>query len=194
MSALLSVSMVGLWAAAVYEPSAIAFLSGQAGMTTRDAAKMAARGIGLFSMGAIFGCIIEPWLAERIGRRSALAIYFFGMIISILLAFGWAFYLPTSTALPAFLGVQFFFGLFAVNSAIFSMWLPDAFGSKVSTIAFGFCTSTACFVGAGLNFGLAGAVAASRTLGAPIIITSIAFAIGLLIIPFATEGQPVSPE
>jgi hypothetical protein len=40
-----------------------------------------------------------------------------------------------------------------------------------------------------VNFGLAGAVAAMGTLGTPIALTSIAFAIGLLIIPFAHETR-----
>ena len=52
MSALLTVSIIGLWAAAVYEP-AIVFLSRQAGMAPSDAAKMAAYGTGLLSIGAI---------------------------------------------------------------------------------------------------------------------------------------------
>ena len=40
-----------------------------------------------------------------------------------------------------------------------------------------------------MNFGLAGAVAAMGTLGTPIALTSIAFAVGLLIIPFARETR-----
>jgi hypothetical protein len=46
-----------------------------------------------------------------------------------------------------------------------------------------------------VNFGLAGAVAAMGTLGTPIALTAIAFAVGLLIIPFATETRgEVLPE
>jgi hypothetical protein len=41
----------------------------------------------------------------------------------------------------------------------------------------------------GVNFGLAGAVAAMGTLGTPIALTAIAFVVGLLIIPFATETR-----
>src|SRR5580698_987944 len=78
MSALLTVSIIGLWAGAVYEPTAIVFLSRQAGMEFPEAAKMASYGTGLLSIGTILGCIAAPWLAERIGRRSTLALYYFG--------------------------------------------------------------------------------------------------------------------
>jgi hypothetical protein len=46
-----------------------------------------------------------------------------------------------------------------------------------------------------VNFGLAAAVAAMGTLGTPIALTAIAFAVGLLIIPLATETRgEVLPE
>jgi MFS family permease len=189
MSALLTVSIIGLWAAAVYEPTAIVFLSGQAGIAPPDAAKMASYGTGLLSFGTILGCIAAPWLAERFGRRPTLALYFAGMMVTIALAFGWAFYLPTGSALPAFMAVLFFLGLFGGNFAIFSLWLPELFGTEARATAFAFCTSVGRFIGAGVNFGLAGAVAAMGTLGTPIAITSIAFGVGLFVIPFAAETR-----
>jgi MFS family permease len=189
MSALLTVSIIGLWAAAVYEPTAIVFLSRQAGMTQPDAAKMASYGTGLLSIGTILGCIAAPWLAERFGRRPTLAFYYVGMMITIALAFGWAFYLPTGSALPTFIVVLFFLGLFGGNFAIYSLWLPELFSTEARGTAFAFCTSVGRFIGAGVNFGLAGAVAAMGTLGTPIALTAIAFAVGLLIIPFAIETR-----
>ncbi len=189
MSALLAVSITGLWAAAVYEPTAIIFLSRQAGMAPPDAARMASYGTGLLSIGTILGCIAAPWLAERFGRRPALALYYIGMMVTIALAFGWAFYLPTGSALPAFTVVLFFLGLFGGNFAIFSLWLPELFATEARGTAFAFCTSVGRFIGAGVNFGLAGAVAVTGTLGTPIAMTSVAFAIGLLIIPFALETR-----
>jgi len=189
MSALLTIAIVGLWAGAVYEPTAIVFLSRQAGMGLPDAAKMASYGTALLSIGTILGCIAAPWLAERLGRRLTLALYYLGMMVTIALAFGWAFYLPTGTALPAFMTVLFFLGMFGGNFAIFSLWLPELFGTEARATAFAFCTSVGRFIGAGVNFALAGAVATMGTLGAPIALTSIAFAVGILIIPFATETR-----
>jgi MFS family permease len=189
MSALLTVSIIGLWAAAVYEPTAIVFLSRQAGMAPPDAAKMASYGTGLLSIGTILGCIAAPWLAERLGRRPTLAIYFVGMMVTIVLAFGWAFYLKTGSALPAFMVVLFFLGLFGGNFAIFSLWLPELFGTEARATAFAFCTSIGRFIGAVVNFALAAGVAAMGTLGTPIALTAIAFGVGLLVIPFAPETR-----
>jgi MFS family permease len=189
MSALLTIAIVGLWAGAVYEPTAIVFLSRQAGLELPEAAKMASYGTGLLSIGTILGCMAAPWLAERLGRRSTLALYYFGMMVTIALAFGWAFYLPTGPALPTFMAVLFFLGVFGGNFAIFSLWLPELFGTEARATAFAFCTSIGRFIGAGVNFGLAGAVAAMGTLGTPVALTSIAFAFGLLIIPFAHETR-----
>ncbi|OYV43793.1 MAG: hypothetical protein B7X10_06325, partial [Burkholderiales bacterium 21-58-4] len=88
MSALLTVAIIGLWAGAVYEPTAIVFLSRRAGMALPQAAKMASYGTGLLSIGTILGCIAAPWLAERLGRRLTLALYFVGMMVTIVAAFG----------------------------------------------------------------------------------------------------------
>ncbi len=189
MSALLTIAIIGLWAGAVYEPTAIVFLSRNAGMSPPEAAKMASNGTALLSIGTILGCIAAPWLAERFGRRLTLAVYYFGMMVTIVLAFGWAFYLPTGTALPAFMTVLFFLGLFGGNFAIFSLWLPELFGTEARATAFAFCTSVGRFIGAGVNFALAGAVATMGTLGTPVALTASAFAIGLLIIPFARETR-----
>ncbi len=90
MSALLTIAIVGLWAGTVYEPTAIVFLSRQAGMAPPDAAKMASYGTALLSVGTIIGCVAAPWLAERVGRRPTLALYYLGMMATIALAFGWA--------------------------------------------------------------------------------------------------------
>jgi MFS family permease len=189
MSALLTIAIVGLWAGAVYEPTAIVFLSRRAGMAAPDAAKMVSYGTALLSVGTILGCIAAPWMAERLGRRLTLAIYFVGMMVTVALSFGWAFYLPTGSALPAFMAVLFFLGLFGGNFAIFSLWLPELFGTEVRATAFAFCTSVGRFIGAGVNFGLAAAVATMGTLGTPIALTSVAFILGLLIIPFARETR-----
>jgi MFS family permease len=189
MSALLTIAIVGLWAGAVYEPTAIVFLSRQAGMELPDAAKMASYGTALLSIGTILGCIAAPWLAERFGRRPTLALYYLGMMVTIALAFGWAFYLPAGTASPVFMTILFFLGIFGGSFAIFSLWLPELFGTEARATAFAFCTSVGRFIGAGVNFGLAGAVAAMGTLGTPIALTAIAFGVGLLVIPFARETR-----
>jgi hypothetical protein len=54
------IAIVGLWAGAVYEPTAIVFLSRQANMAPPEAAKMASYGTALLSIGTILGCLVAP--------------------------------------------------------------------------------------------------------------------------------------
>jgi MFS family permease len=111
---LLTIAVIGLWAAAVYEPTALIQLSLKAGMAKPAAIHMASIGTGILSIGTILGCITLPAIAERIGRRRTLAIYFMIMLVMIVASFGWAFYLPSGTALPVFLVTFFFLGLAAL--------------------------------------------------------------------------------
>ncbi len=185
--ALLTIAIIGLWAGAVYEPSAVIQLATRAGMDKAGATKMASLATGLLSIGTILGCLALPPLAERIGRRKTLAIYFIGMAVSIAVSFGWAFYLPNGLA--PFVALLFVLGFFGGNFALFSLWLPEQFETRVRATAFAFCTSFGRFVGAGVNFLLGAAVLNMHTLGIPVALTAIAFIVGLFIIPFAPETK-----
>jgi MFS family permease len=186
---LLTVAIIGLWAGAVYEPSAVIQLATKAGMTKADASKTASIATGLLSIGTIIGCIALPPMAERIGRKLTLAVYFVGMAVSIALAFGWAFYLENG--LVPFIALLVVLGFFGGNFALFSLWLPEQFETRVRATAFAFCTSIGRFFGAIVNFGIGAMVLHMKTLGVPIALTAIAFVIGLAVIPFApeTKGQ-----
>jgi len=184
---LLAAAICGLWAGAVYAPTAIINLAKRAGMVQADAVRTSSLGMGLLSLGTILGCLAVPLLAERIGRKRTLAFYFLGMFICILLSFGWAFYLPQG--LYPFITVLFFLGFFGGNFAVFSLWLPEQYGTTVRATAFAFTTSFGRFIAAGVNFLIGGMVRNMGTLGLgkPVAFTAIAFAIGLLVIPFAEE-------
>jgi MFS family permease len=184
---LLTVAIIGLWAGAVYEPSAVIQLATKAGMAKPDAVRMASIATGLLSIGTIIGCLVLPPMAERIGRRWTLVVYFVGMAISIALAFGWAFYLPNG--LYPFIALLFVLGFFGGNFALFSLWLPEQFETRVRATAFAFCTSVGRFFGAIVNFGIGAMVLNMKTLGVPIALTAIAFIIGLAVIPFAPETK-----
>lgn len=195
MSSLLTVAIIGLWAGAVYEPTAIIILAKKSGMALPVAIHMVSFGTAILSVGTILGCIALPVLAERFGRRATLAFYFIVMFITIIAAFGWAFYLPADQALTAFLVILFFLGFGGGNFAMFSLWLPELYPTEIRATAFAFCTSVGRFAGAAVNFVLAGAVKGMGTLGTPVAITAVAFAIGLVVIPFGrdTTGQTL-PE
>jgi MFS family permease len=185
--ALLTIAIVGLWAGAVYEPTAVIQLAQHAGFDKAGATRTASWATGLLSIGTILGCLVVPVLSERIGRRKTLAIYFAGMAVSIIGSFGWAFYLPNGLA--PFIAWLFVLGFFGGNFAIFSLWLPEQFETRVRATAFAFCTSFGRFVGAGVNFLLGAAVLHLHTLGLPVALTAIAFVIGLFVIPLAPETR-----
>lgn len=186
-AALLTVSIVGLWAGAVYEPTAIITLAKHGGMDQPHAAQMASLGTGLLSIGTILGCLTAPVLCERWGRRRSLALYFIGMAVCIWLSFGWAFYLPNG--LGTFIVVLFFLGFFGGNFAIYSLWLPEQYGTAVRATAFAFATSFGRLIGAGVNFLLAWAIQHHGSLGLPVACTAVAFALGLLVVPLALETR-----
>jgi MFS family permease len=186
-TALLASAICGLWAAAVYAPTAIITLAKRDDMLQPQAVRMSSFGMGLLSLGTILGCLAVPPLAERVGRKRTLALYFLGMASCILLSYGWAFYLPHG--LHQFIAMLFFLGFFGGNFAVFSLWLPEQYGTTVRATAFAFTTSFGRFIAAGVNFGVGALVSRMGTLGEPVAFTAIAFGIGLLVIPFAVETQ-----
>jgi MFS family permease len=183
--ALVTIAIVGLWAGAVYEPTAVIQLAQHAGFDKSGATRTASWATALLSIGTILGCLVLPLIAERVGRRKTAAIYFAGMAVSIAGSFGWAFYLPNGLA--PFIAWLFVLGFFGGNFALFSLWLPEQFETRVRATAFAFCTSFGRFVGAGVNFLLGAAVLHTHTLGLPVALTAVAFVIGLFVIPFAPE-------
>ncbi|MGN6579398.1 MAG: MFS transporter [Bordetella sp.] len=184
---LLTVAIIGLWAGAVYEPAAVIQLALKSGMSQPNAVRMASIATGVLSIGTILGCLALPPMAEMMGRRKTLAIYFAGMALAIAASFGWAFYLPGG--LVPFIALLFVLGFFGGNFTMFSLWLPEQFETRVRATAFAFCTSVGRFVGAGVNFLLGAAVLHMGTLGVPVALTALVFVAGLFVIPFAPETR-----
>ena len=184
---LLTVAIIGLWAGAVYEPAAVIQLALKNGMSRPEAVRMASIATGVLSIGTILGCLALPPMAEMMGRRKTLAIYFAGMAVSIAASFGWAFYLPGG--LMPFIALLFVLGFFGGNFTMFSLWLPEQFETRVRATAFAFCTSIGRFVGAGVNFLLGAAVLHMGTLGVPVALTALVFVAGLFVIPLAPETR-----
>ena len=187
-------SICGLWAGTVYVPAAITSLAEASGRSSVQAALLASRGVMLVSFATILGCLIMPWLAERLGRRGVLAFFFALMMLFIALTFGKIFYFGPS-ALPSFFVSLFFLGLGGANFAVYTLWLPEQYPTGCRASAFAFATSFARFGGAGITFLVGAGVRHFGSLGKPVAMTAIAFAIGLLLIPFGeeTRGRPL-PE
>lgn len=184
---LVTVSIIGLWAGAVYEPSAIVTLAKLAGHSAVEATRLASFGTGLLSIGTVLGCLVAPVLAERLGRRGALGLYFLGMALCIWLSFGWAFYVPEG--LNLFIGSLFFLGFFGGNFAMYSLWLPEQYPTAIRATAFAFVTSFGRFVGAGVNFLIGAAVHSYGSIGMPVAATAIAFVLGVFLLPLCLETR-----
>ena len=181
-------SICGLWAGTVYVPAAVTALAEAAGKFGPQAAQLASRATMLVSFATILGCLAMPWLAEKFGRRGALAFYFVLMLTFIALTFGKIFYLGTP-ALPWFFVCLFFLGFGGANFAVYTLWLPEQYPTECRASAFAFSTSFARFGGAGITFLVGAGVHHFQSLGTPVALTSLAFAIGLALIPFGVETR-----
>jgi MFS family permease len=181
-------SICGLWAGTVYVPTAVTALAEASGRVGPAAAQLASRAVMLVSFATILGCLAMPWLAEKFGRRGALGVYFSLMMFFIALTFGKVFYLGAG-ALPWFFVCLFFLGLGGANFAVYTLWLPEQYPTECRASAFAFSTSFARFGGAGITFLVGAGVQHYGSLGIPVALTSIAFAIGLALIPFGAETR-----
>jgi MFS family permease len=187
-------SMIGLWAGSVYVPSSVTQISLREGYTAVDGARFASWATMLLAFGTILGCLVTPFLADNLGRRGALAAFFALMAASIAAAFGWAFYLPHG-ALVAFVACLFFLGIGGASFCVFTLWLPEQYGTDCRASAFAFATSSGRFLAAGATFLVGAGVSHYGTIGKPVALTSLAFVAGLAVLPFGreTKGQAL-PE
>ena len=184
----LLVSITGLWASTVYVPSGATFLAVKAGQTAAQAARTSSLATVIVAVGTILGCAALPLLAERFGRRKTLGMYFGMMFLTVSIGFGYTFYLEHD-ALFWFMLVLFFQGVAGGNFAMYSLWLPEQYRSECRASAFGFATSAGRFVGAGITFLVGAGVSSMGTIGIPVAMTSIAFLIGLALLPLGVETK-----
>jgi MFS family permease len=157
-------------------------------LATHDGPQMASYATMLLAVGTIVGCLLLPALASRLGRRGALAFYFALMFLGIAVGFGYVFYLREN-ALPWFLVCLFILGIGGANFAVYTLWLPEQYRTECRGSAFAFATSAGRFVAAGVTFLVGAGVARMHTIGTPVAITSVAFLIGLALLPLAHETR-----
>ncbi len=184
----LFVSITGLWAGSVYVPSAVSFLSAREGLTALETTRIASWATAILSVGTILGCLALPPLAERFGRRATLAGYFALMFLSISTAFAYAYYL-SEHALTWFLAILAVLGFAGGNLTMYAVWLPEQYRTQCRATAFGFATSIGRFAAAGITFLVGWGVSRTGTIGTPVALTSIAFVLGALLLPWGVETK-----
>jgi MFS family permease len=185
-SAYVLISIIGLWAGAVYVPTGVNEIAGRMHLAAGLAPRLATYATMVLSLGTILGCLPLPWIAERVGRRKTLAIYFIIMAASIGASFGLAFYLAQNAMAWFFVGL-FFLGVGGANFAMYTLWLPEQYPTACRGSAFAFATSVGRFVGAGFSFMVGAGVSYFHTIGIPVALTAIPFVLGLFLLPFGME-------
>jgi len=85
--------------------------------------------------------------------------------------------------------VLFFLGLGGANFAVYTLWLPEQYSTECRASAFAFTTSVGRFVGAGITFLVGMGVQRFGTIGTPVAVTSVAFLIGLALLPWGEETR-----
>ena len=190
-SLLFTVSIVGLWAGSIYVPTAVTQIAVREGYATAEAGRLASYGSMVLSVATIVGCLLAPWLAERLGRKRAMALYFVILGVAVAIAFGYVFYLPT--ALTSFFVMIFFLGIGGANFALYTLWLPEQYSTGCRASAIAFVSSVGRFVGVAMVFLVANAIRSYGSLGVPVAVTATAFVIGVVLVVFAeeTKGKPL---
>jgi MFS family permease len=185
-------SIAGLWAGSTYVPQAITYIAERGGTAASDAARLASYGTALLGLSTILGAVLTPWLAKRVDRRTTLAVFFALMLVFVPLTYGYIFYMPQG-ALGWFMAGTFFLGVGGANFAVYSFWLPEQYGTECRVSAFAFTTNIGRFVGAGLTYLVGVGVRHYGTLGTPVAMIGVAFAVALLLLPFGaeTKGKPL---
>jgi MFS family permease len=193
MSLVYLVSIIGQWAGSIYVPTALTQIALRQGAVAADAARIASWGGGVLAIGTVIGCLLAPTLAERYGRRVAMALFMSLLTVTTAVSFGWVFFIMGPNALPIFFAMTLLLGLAGANFAMYTLWLPELFETSSRGSGMGFISSIGRFVGVGMVFLIAAGVNHFGNIGTPIALTSIILFLGLFLLPFTveTKGQPL---
>jgi len=131
--------------------------------------------------------LMAPWMAERFGRRLAMALYFAALGVAVAVAFGYVFYQPE--ALSMFFVLIFFLGIGGANFALYTLWLPEQYATNCRASAIAFVSSVGRFVGVAMVFLVGTAIQRYGSLGVPVAVTASVFVLGVLLLPFAVETK-----
>ncbi|HEY1715945.1 MAG TPA: MFS transporter [Solirubrobacteraceae bacterium] len=176
--------ITGLYGGTLFVPTALTTLHDVTNASIKPTYLIAIGG-SIIAAFTLVTCLLVPKLAERLGRRRALALLMGFMAVGLPLVFLWAF---KANDLTLFLLMLVFLGIGGADFAIFSLWLPEVYPTRARAGGFAFVTTIGRFAGAGLTFAI-GALNDAVGLGTSLSLTAIFFVIGMLLLPFAREGR-----
>jgi MFS family permease len=188
----LIVSLAGLWAGSVYAPTAMIYIAQRAGKTAVESARLASYSTALLGVATVLGALIVPFIADWLGRRATLAIFYVVMMFAIWLAFAHVFYMQQN-AIAWFLVCSALLGLGGANFIVYSFWLPEQYDTECRASAFAFITNLGRFFAAGFTFLVGAGIRHFQTFGIPVAMIALAFVVGLAMVPFGeeTKGKPL---
>ncbi len=184
----LIVSLTGLWAGSVYAPTAMTYIAQRTGHTAAESARLASYSTALLGVATVLGALIVPFLADWLGRRATLAIFYVVMMFAIWLAFARVFYMQQN-AVAWFLVCSALLGLGGANFIVYSFWLPEQYGTECRASAFAFITNLGRFFAAGFTFLVGAGIRHFQTFGIPVAMMALAFVVGLALVPFGEETK-----
>jgi MFS family permease len=181
-------SIIGLWGGSVYVPTAMTYIATREGQSAADAARLASYCSALLGAGTILGALAVPALANRLGRKVTLGIFFALMGLFIYVAFGRVFYMQAG-AIPWFLVLSFCLGFGGANWIVYSFWLAEQYVTECRVSAFAFVSNVGRFVGAGFTFLVGAGISYYGSLGVPVALTSLVMLAAILLLPFGVETK-----
>lgn len=183
---LLVVCVIGLWAGSTYVPTAMKNLATAAHDSKSTVVHLAGVASMIVAAGTIIGCCAVPWLAGRLGRRGALAVFFALMVIGIVGTYGLAY---PRHSIPLFFVFLPVLGLGGASFAVFTIWLPEQYPTRMRATAFAFTTTVSRWVAAAGTFLIGYGIKATGSLSWPLSLTAVVFVIGLALVALAPETR-----
>jgi MFS family permease len=183
---LLVVCVIGLWAGSTYVPTAMTNLSTIAGYSHDTTVRLASLSSMTVAAFTILGCFAVPRIAARLGRRGALAGLFGLMVIGTVGSYGVAYPMHSIALTFVFLPVL---GLGGASFAVFTIWLPEQYPTRMRATAFALTTTLSRWFAAAGTFLIGYGIHASGSLTLPLTLTAVVFVIGMGLVRLAPETR-----
>ena len=190
-SLVMAAVILGLYSGTVYVPVVIEDITAKIAILKYPVVYYVAAGGAEVSAFTIIGCILMPFLAEKLGRRITLIIFLILMTVSVVLIYDIIFY--TNSLLYLYLTIPIL-GLGGADFAVFTLWSPELYPTEFRNSGFAAITTFARYFAAALIF-LIGYLALLVGFGHAVAYTAIGF---VVVMPFVflikeTKGQKL-PE
>jgi MFS family permease len=183
---LLVVCVIGLWAGSTYVPTAMTDLAHHAHYGSAATVRLA--GVSSMTVAAftIAGCFLIPLVPNRFGRRATLAGLFALMAVGTVGVYGIAY--PANSIALTFVFLPIL-GLGGANFAVFTIWLPEQYPTRMRATACAFTTTFSRWFAAAGTFLIGYGIHATGSLAIPLSVTAIIFLLGIGLVGLAPETR-----